>query len=72
MTQYNNLNVKLSKAQHDKLKFRRKNGTDVTLKVSSNVAGDSDDENNFLHCLLLTNSQVSKFCKAFTNNSSSN
>ena len=36
-----------------------KNGTEVTLKISSNV-GDSNDENNFLHKLLLTNRQFSK------------
>ena len=30
------------------------------MKHSSNVAGDSNDENNFLHKLLLTNTQVSK------------
>ena len=41
-----------------------KNGTtEVTLKLWSNVAGDSKDENNFLHKLLLTNTQVSKFGK---------
>ena len=34
-----------------------KNGTEVT---SSNVVGDSDDENNFPHKLLLTNTQVSR------------
>ena len=41
-----------------------KNGTtEVTLKLWSNVAGDSNDENNFLRKLLLTNTQVSKFGK---------
>ena len=43
---------------------KKKNGTtEVTLKLWSNVAGDSKDENNFLHKLLLTNTQVSKFGK---------
>ena len=37
-----------------------------------NVFGHSNDENNFLHKLLLTNKQVSKFRKAFTNGSSAN
>ena len=32
-----------------------KNGTEGALKISSNVAGDSSDANNFLHKLLLTN-----------------
>ena len=40
--------------------------------MSSNVAGDSNDKNNFPHKLLLTNTQVSKFCKAFANNFSAN
>ena len=42
------------------------------MKLSSNVVGDSNDENNFLHKLLLTNAQVSKLCKAFANNTSAN
>ena len=42
------------------------------MKISSNVVGDSNDENNFLHKLLLTNTQVSKLRKAFANNSSAN
>ena len=54
MTQYNTLNVKLSNLQVNKLKSQIKNGTEVTLKLSSNVAGDSNDENNFPHKLLLT------------------
>ena len=37
-----------------------------------NVVGDSNDENNFLHKLLLTNTQVSKIRKAFGNDSSAN
>ena len=48
-----------------------KTGTKVTTKISLNVVGDSNDENNFLHSLLL-NTQVSKFCKAFTNGASAN
>ena len=42
-----------------------KNGTEVTLKISSNVFCDSSDENNFPYKLLLTNTQVSKVRKAF-------
>ena len=70
MIQYNTLNVKLSNSQLNKLKSR-KNSTEVTLKYSSNVVGDSNDENNFLHKLLLTNAQVSKLRNAFVNDSSS-
>ena len=60
MTQYNTLNVKLSNSQLNKLKSGIKNGTEVTLKISSNVVGDSNDENNFPHKLLLTTTQVSR------------
>ena len=72
MTQYNTLNVTLSNSQLNKLKSGIKNGTEVTLKISSNVVGDSNDENNFPHKLLLTNTKVSKDRKAFANNSSAN
>ena len=37
-----------------------------------NVVGGSNDENNFPHKMLLTNTQVSKLCKAFANGSSAN
>ena len=37
-----------------------------------NVAGELNDENNFLHKLLLTDTQFSKPCKAFANDSSAN
>ena len=55
MTQYNTFKVKLSNSQLKKLKSEIKNGTEVTLKPSSNVIGDSNDENNFPLKLLLTN-----------------
>ena len=41
------INVKLSNSKLNKLKFEIKNGTEVPLKISSNVVGDSNDENNF-------------------------
>ena len=44
----------------------------VTLKLSSNVVGDTDDENNFLHDLILTNTQLSRLPKAFAYGSSTN
>ena len=72
MTQYNTLNVKLSNLQINELKTGIKNGAKVTCELSSNVVGDSNDENNFPHKLLLTNTQVSKPRKAFANNSSAN
>ena len=55
MTQYNTLNVKLSNSQINKLKSGIKRDTEVTLKISSNIVGGSNDENNFPHNLLLTN-----------------
>ena len=70
MTQYNTINVKLSNSQIKKLKFGIKNGTEATLKISSNVDGDSNDENYFTCKLLLTNTQVSKLREIFANNSS--
>ena len=53
MTQYNTLNVKLSNSQLNKLKSGIKNGTQVTLNLSSNAVGNSSDETNFSHKLLL-------------------
>ena len=47
ITQYNFLNVRLSTLQLNKLNSGIKNGTEVSLKLSSNVAGVSNDENNF-------------------------
>ena len=48
------LYVKLSNSQLNKLKSGIKNGREVTLNLSSNVTGDSNDENNFPHKVLLT------------------
>ena len=72
MTQYNILNVKLFNLQLSKLKSRINNGTEVSLNLSSNVAGDSNDENNFPHNLFLTTKRVSKLRKAFANDASGN
>ena len=44
MTQYNSLNVKLSNSQLNKLNSAIKNETDVTLRLSLNMIGNSDDE----------------------------
>ena len=70
MTQYNSLNVKLSNSQLNKLKSAIKNRTDVILRASSNMIGNSDDEANFPNKLLLTNRQVSNIRKAFANHTS--
>ena len=61
MTQYNGLNVKLSNSS---IKSSIKNETDVVLRISSNMVGNSNE-------LLLTNRQVANIRKAFANHSSS-
>ena len=63
MTQYNTLNVKLSNSQLNKLKYAITNGIKVTINLSSNVVGDSNDENNFPRKLLLTNTKFRSFVK---------
>ena len=61
------MNVKLSNSQLNKLKSAIKNETDVVLRLSANMIGNSDDETNFPHKLLLTNRQVTILLKAFAN-----
>ena len=70
MTQYNSLNVKPSNSQLNKLKSAIKNETDVVLRLSLNMIGNSDDKTNFPHELLLTNRQVANLCKAFAKHTS--
>ena len=72
MTKYNTRNVNLSNLQLSKLKSEIKNGTRVTLKLLLNVLCDSNDESNFSHKLLLTNTQNSRILKAFANGSLAN
>ena len=57
--------------QH-KLKSGIKNGTEVTLNLSSNVIGEFSDKTNFPHYLLSTDRQVSRLRIAFVNNLSAN
>ena len=72
MTQCNEINIKLSTSQLNKLKSAIKNETEVIIRISPNMIGNSNDETNFLHELLLTDRQVSSIRKAFSNNSSAN
>ena len=70
MTQYNSLNIKLSNSQLNKLKSAIKNESDVVLRLSSNMIGNStefhsDDETNFPHKL-----QVANFRKSFAKHTS--
>ena len=69
MTQYNNLDVKLSNSQLNKLKSAI-NETYVALRLSSNMIGGPDDKINFPHELLLTNRQVANLHKAFVKHAS--
>ena len=62
----------MSNSQLNKIKSGIKNGTEVTLKLSSNVARDSNVDYNFPHKLLLTNRQVFRLRKAFANGLSAN
>ena len=70
MSQYNSLNVKLSNSQLSKLKSSIKNETDVVLRIPSNMVGNSNDNTNFPHELLLTNREVANIRKAFAKNTS--
>ena len=74
MSQYNILNVKLPNSQPNNIKSGIKDSTKVTLNLSSNVIGDSNDGANFAHKLLLTDThtQVSRLRKIFVNSSSAN
>ena len=58
MTQCNSLNVKLSNSQLNKLKSAIKNGSDVVLRISLSMIGNSNDNTNFSYKLLLTDRQV--------------
>ena len=70
MTQYSSLNVKLSNSQLNKLKSSTKNETNVVLRISSNMVGNSNDNTNFPHKFLLTNRQVENIRKAFAKSTS--
>ena len=72
MTQYNTANVKLPNSQLSKLKSGIKTSTEVTVDNSWNAVGEFNDNINFPHKLLLTNTQVSKIREAFANGSSVN
>ena len=62
----------MSNSQLNKLKSAIKHGTEVTLNLSSNLMGSSNDETNFPQKLLLTNTQDSHIRKTFANGSPAN
>ena len=72
MTQNKTLNVKLSNSQLEITKSGIKKMYWNNFKFLSNVVCDSNDDNNFPHKLLSTNSQISTLRKAFVNGSSAN
>ena len=53
----------MSNSQLKKLESGIQSGTEVTLKLSPNVAVGSNDENNFPHNLLLTITKIQSFVK---------
>ena len=55
----------MSNSQLSKLKSGLKNGTELTLNLSLNMIGNSNDEIKFPHKLLLTNTQIWDFVKLF-------
>ena len=61
------MNVRLSNSQLSRLKSAIKTETDVVLRLSSNMIGNSDDNTSFLPELLLTNRQIANLRKAFAN-----
>ena len=67
MTPHNSLNVTLSNSQLNKLKSAIEDGTEVVLRLSSNVIGNSNEKINFPHESLSTNRQVANLRKAFAN-----
>ena len=60
----------MSNSELNKLKSGTKIVSEVTLKLSSNVVGDCNDDNNFLHKQVLTTTQVLRPRKTFENGSS--
>ena len=67
MTQCNSLNITLSNSLLNKLKSAIKNETEAVLRLSSNMIGNSKDETNFPHKLLLTNRQVPNYYQLISN-----
>ena len=59
--------MKLPHSQFNKQKSGIKDSQEVTLKIQSNNIGNYNNENHFPHNLLLTNTQVSRLRKVFSN-----
>ena len=65
MTQCNSLNDKLPNSELNKLKSAIKNESEIVLRLSSNMIGNS--ETNFPHELLSSDRQVLNLRKSFAN-----
>ena len=73
MTQYSTLNVNFGNWQVKKLKYEIKMVRNFqSSNLSSNLIGNSNDDINFPHKLLLIDTQFSKVRKAFATDSSAN
>ena len=72
MTQFKTLKVRLSSSQLNKLKSRMKSGTEITLNLSSNWIGNSNDDISSPHLLQLSDTPVPRICNFFSNCSSAN
>ena len=66
------MNVKLSNSQLNKLKSKIKNETELALRLSSDLIGNSDDKTNSPYELLLTNRLVGILRQAWANYLSTN
>ena len=62
----------MSYSQLNKLRSGKKNGTQVTLNLLSDLAEDSKNEASILHRLKLTYIRISGLCKVFANGSLGN
>ena len=73
MIQYNSASIKLSNQQLNKFNIVTENATEVTLKLSSSIICNSNDETSFSLELLLTDRRLSNIRKTlFANNLSTN
>ena len=72
MSQCYCVNPRLSNWKLNKLNSAIKNAMEVTLNLPSNVINNSNNGAGFPHELLFTDRQVSRVCRAFLNNWSTN
>ena len=68
MTQYNTLSIKLSNSQLNELKSGKRNNTEITLKTSLNVVGDSNHSHKKRKDILETRAQPAIICVFYVEN----